>query len=181
MSSTTPTAKLRFGEFVVLMALMTSLVALSIDAMLPALPQIGADLGVQRSNDNQLVVSLLFLGLGVGQLIYGPLSDSTGRKPAIYGGFGLFMVGCLLALFASNFPMMLAGRVLQGVGVAGPRIVGIALVRDQYGGRAMAQVMSFVMSVFILVPVVAPALGQAILWPTGGPFSACFWRWPPSP
>ena len=163
MSSTTPTAKLRFGEFVVLMALMTSLVALSIDAMLPALPQIGADLGVQRSNDNQLVVSLLFLGLGVGQLIYGPLSDSTGRKPAIYGGFGLFMVGCLLALFASNFPMMLAGRVLQGVGVAGPRIVGIALVRDQYGGRAMAQVMSFVMSVFILVPVVAPALGQAIL------------------
>ena len=164
MSNVTRTiSKPRFGEFVTLMALMTSLVALSIDAMLPALPQIGAELGVQRANDNQLVVSLLLLGLGIGQMIYGPLSDSTGRKPAVYAGFGLFMVGCLLSLFATSFQMMLAGRILQGVGVAGPRIVTVALIRDQYEGRAMARVMSFVMAVFILVPVVAPALGQAIL------------------
>ncbi len=143
--------------------MMMSLAALSIDAMLPALPEIGQALGVQRVNDNQLIVSLLFLGMAVGQILYGPLSDSAGRKPAIYVGFGLFIVGCLLSLFATSFPMMLVGRVFQGVGAAGPRIVTLALVRDQYNGRAMARVMSFVMAVFILVPVIAPAIGQTIL------------------
>jgi DHA1 family bicyclomycin/chloramphenicol resistance-like MFS transporter len=151
-----------FGEFVALTAMMIALVALSIDAMLPALPEIGQDLGVQRDNHNQLIISLLFVGLAVGQMLYGPVSDSTGRKPAIYAGFGLLIIGCLLSLFATSFPMMLAGRVLQGVGVAGPRIVTVAIVRDQYKGRAMAQVMSFVMAVFILVPIIAPSFGQAI-------------------
>ena len=154
---------IRFGEFVALMAMMTSLVALSIDAMLPALPEIGQELGVQRANDNQLIISLLFLGLAVGQMIYGPLSDSTGRKPAIYAGFGLYIIGCLFSFFAMSFPVMLAGRVMQGAGVAGPRTVTVALIRDQYEGRAMARVMSFVMTVFILVPVIAPAFGQGIL------------------
>ncbi|MCB0167331.1 MAG: multidrug effflux MFS transporter [Anaerolineae bacterium] len=154
---------LRFGEFVVLMALMISLVAMSIDTMLPALATIGHDLGVQRANNNQLIISLLLLGLSIGQVIYGPLSDSIGRKPAIYGGFGLFIVGTLVSLFSTNFPMMLVGRVLQGIGAAGPRIVSMALIRDQYQGRDMAQVMSFVMAVFILVPAVAPLFGQTIL------------------
>lgn len=154
---------LGFGEFVALAAMMTSLVALSIDAMLPALPEIGQELGVLRANDNQLIISMLFLGMAVGQMVYGPLSDSTGRKPAIYGGFGLFIIGCLLCLLAPTFPVMLAGRLLQGIGAAGPRIVTVALIRDQYQGRAMARVMSFVMTVFILVPVIAPALGQGLL------------------
>jgi DHA1 family bicyclomycin/chloramphenicol resistance-like MFS transporter len=154
---------LGFGEFVALAAMMTSLVALSIDVMLPALPEIGQELGVLRANDNQLIISMLFLGMAVGQMVYGPLSDSTGRKPAIYGGFGLFILGCLLCLLAPSFPVMLAGRLLQGIGAAGPRIVTVALVRDQYQGRAMARVMSFVMTVFILVPVIAPALGQGLL------------------
>lgn len=118
---------------------------------------------MQRDNDNQLIISLLFLGMAAGQMVYGPLSDSTGRKPAIYAGFGLFIIGCLLSLSATSFPVMLAGRVTQGLGAAGPRIVTVALIRDQYEGRAMARVMSFVMTVFILVPVIAPALGQAIL------------------
>lgn len=152
-----------FGEFVGLMALMISLVALSIDSLLPALPEIGRALGVQRANDNQLIISLLFLGMAAGQMIYGPISDSSGRKPAIYAGFGLFMAGSLLSLLAPTFPLILAGRVLQGLGAAGPRIVTMALIRDQYQGRAMARVMSFVMAVFILVPVIAPLLGQAIL------------------
>ena len=145
------------------MALMTSLVALSIDAMLPALPAIGADLGVVRTNDNQWVIGLLFLGLAIGQMIYGPMSDSVGRKPAIYAGLALFMIGCFLSLFATTFSTMLIGRFLQGIGAAGPRIVVIALIRDQYQGRAMAQIMSFVMAVFILVPALAPALGQIIV------------------
>jgi len=153
----------RFGEFVTLMALMISLAALSIDAMLPALPEIGRDLAVQRDNDTQLIISLVLFGMAIGQMIYGPLSDSVGRKPAIYAGFGLFMIGCLFSIFATSFSAMLVGRVLQGMGAAGPRNVTIALVRDQYEGRAMAQVMSFVMAVFIFVPAIAPAIGQALL------------------
>jgi DHA1 family bicyclomycin/chloramphenicol resistance-like MFS transporter len=151
------------GEFVGLMATMTALVAMSIDMVLPALPAIGATLGVERANDNQLIVSLLFLGFGVGQLFYGPLSDSTGRKPAAYIGLVLYTIGSVLALAARTFPLMLAGRFLQGLGVAGPRTITLALVRDRFEGREMARVMSLIMAVFILVPVVAPALGQAIL------------------
>ncbi len=154
---------LPIGEFVALMALMISLVALSIDALLPALAEIGVDLGAGRGNDPQLVISALFLGLAVGQLVYGPLSDATGRKPAIYAGIALFIVGCLMSTVATSFPVMLAGRFLQGIGVAGPRIVTIALVRDRYEGRAMARIMSLVMAVFIMVPVLAPAIGQGIL------------------
>jgi DHA1 family bicyclomycin/chloramphenicol resistance-like MFS transporter len=151
------------GEFVARTAMMISLVALSIDAMLPALQEIGADLGVQQENDAQLVISALFLGLAVGMLIYGPISDSTGRKPPIYAGFALFVLGCLLSATATSFTVMLAGRFLQGLGAAGPRIVMIALVRDGYEGRAMARIMSLIMAVFILVPALAPAIGQGIL------------------
>lgn len=153
-----------FGEFVALLAMMMSMVALSIDAMLPALPDIGRDLGVQRDNDTQLIISFVFAGYAVGQLIYGPLSDSYGRKPAIYLGFCFFIIGCLLSLFSTDFTTMLAGRLLQGLGAAGNRTVSVALVRDQYEGRVMARVMSSAMSIFILVPVIAPALGQALLF-----------------
>ena len=154
---------LRDAEFVPLIALMISLVALSIDSMLPALPAIRADLGVRNENDTQMVLAVFLLGLAIGQTVYGPISDSTGRKPAICAGFVLFLLGCLLSVFAASFPVMLAGRLLQGIGAAAPRVVTIALVRDQYEDRAMARIMSFVMSVFILVPIVAPALGQGIL------------------
>ena len=152
-----------FSEFVALMAMMMALVALSTDAMLPALPDIGEALAVQGGNSTQLIVSFLFLGMAVGQVAYGPLSDSIGRKPTIYAGYALFICGCLLSMLASNFSIMLLGRLLQGVGAAGPRSVTLALIRDQFEGRAMARVMSFVMVVFILVPVIAPTFGQAIL------------------
>ena len=163
MSGKTGSEQLQFAEFVALTAMMMSLVAFSIDAMLPALPAIGGELGVLQENSNQLIISLLFLGMSAGQIVYGPLSDSIGRKPAIYTGFGIFITGTLLSLFATSFAMMLTGRVLQGLGAAGPRIVSIALVRDQYEGPTMARVMSFVMTVFILIPILAPALGQALL------------------
>ena len=152
------------GEFVPLIALLMALVALSIDAMLPALPDIGSDLGAAQRNDVQLIVTALFLGLGVGQLLFGPLSDFIGRKPAICAGLALFMAGCIVSILAPSFEAMLAGRVLQGIGVAAPRIVSVALVRDQYEGRRMARIMSFAMAVFILVPTLAPALGQGIMW-----------------
>ena len=155
---------LRPGEFVPLIALLMSLVALAIDAMLPALPAIGRDLEAPRPNDVQFIITSLFLGLGLGQMLFGPLSDRIGRRPAIHAGLVLFMIGCLVSIFAPTFETMIVGRVLQGIGVAGPRIVTVALVRDQYEGRQMARLMSFAMAVFILVPTVAPALGQVILW-----------------
>ena len=155
--------QLRFGEFVTLTALIISLVALSIDVMLPALQQIGGELGAPRANDAQLVITALFVGLALGQVFFGPLSDSVGRKPAIYAGLLLFIIGCLMSILATDFTVMLAGRVLQGLGAAGPRSVTVALVRDQYEGRAMARVMSLVMAVFIMVPALAPGIGQIIL------------------
>ncbi|MFN2116760.1 MAG: multidrug effflux MFS transporter [Candidatus Promineifilaceae bacterium] len=155
------------AEFVIILSLMMSLTALATDAMLPALPQIGADLQVQSANSRQLVVSSLFLGLALGQLFFGPLSDKTGRKPGIYGGLSLFVLGSLISVFSVSFPMMLAGRFLQGTGVSAPRAVGLALVRDRFEGRAMARVMSFVTTVFILVPMIAPSMGQALLLFTG--------------
>jgi DHA1 family bicyclomycin/chloramphenicol resistance-like MFS transporter len=152
-----------FFEFVVLMALIISMVALSIDTMLPALPEIASDLGVTQINDSQYVISILFAGMAVGQMIFGPMSDSVGRKHAINLGFATFIVGCLVSLFATSFTTMLIGRFLQGLGAAGPRVVSTALVRDRYEGREMARVMSFVMTIFILVPVIAPSVGQVIL------------------
>lgn len=143
--------------------MMMSLTALSIDAMLPALSQISRDLNVQNANDRQLVVSVLFIGLAAGQLFFGPISDRVGRKPAIYAGYTLFITGSVLAIFAIHYPMMLFGRLLQGVGISAPRSVTLALVRDRYEGRTMARVMSFIMTVFILVPMIAPTMGQAIL------------------
>jgi DHA1 family bicyclomycin/chloramphenicol resistance-like MFS transporter len=150
-------------RFVALVALLFSLVAMSIDSMLPALGQIASDLNAHSPNSRQHVLTAFFAGLTVGQLIYGPISDITGRKPAILFGIGLYVIGGLMCSFAGSYEIMIAGRVLQGFGAAGPRIVSAAMVRDLYEGRAMARVMSFVMAIFILVPILAPSIGQFIL------------------
>ncbi|WP_417516053.1 multidrug effflux MFS transporter [Minwuia sp.] len=151
-------------EFVIMMALLMSMMALAIDTVLPALPMMGDDLGVADPTDNQLIISVLFAGLGLGQLIYGPLSDGIGRKPAVYIGVTIFLFGCILSLVAESFTVMLIGRGLQGFGAAATRIVTVALIRDSLSGRAMARIMSFIMAVFILVPVFAPMVGQGILY-----------------
>jgi DHA1 family bicyclomycin/chloramphenicol resistance-like MFS transporter len=151
-------------EFIALVALLMSLVALSTDSMLPALGEMARDLNARNANDRQIVISMLFLGLAIGQLFYGPLSDTTGRKPALCVGLGLFILGALLAALAPNFPVLLAARAMQGLGAAGPRIVAIAIVRDQYSGNAMARIMSMSTSVLMIVPIVAPGLGQLILF-----------------
>ena len=155
--------RMSVAEFASLVALLTSLIALSIDAMLPALPQIAADLAVGNPNDTQLVIGLFLLGNAFGQLLFGPLSDTFGRKPVIVAGLSLFLVGCAVSVFAESFSILLLGRVLQGVGASGPRTVSMSMVRDLYSGRSMAQIMSISMSIFILVPMLAPALGQAIM------------------
>ena len=155
--------RMSVAEFASLVALLTSLIALSIDAMLPALPQIAADLAGGNPNDAQLVIGLFLLGNAFGQLFFGPLSDTFGRKPVIVAGLSLFLIGCAVSVFAESFSMLLLGRVLQGVGASGPRTVTMSMVRDLYSGRSMAQIMSISMSIFILVPMLAPALGQAIM------------------
>jgi MFS transporter, DHA1 family, multidrug resistance protein len=151
------------AEFIALVALTFSLIAMSIDSMLPALGDIAADLGAGDPNDRQLVLTAFFGGLTLGQFIYGPISDSTGRKPAMYAGIACFIAGGLVCALTHDFTTMILGRVLQGFGAAGPRIVAMAMVRDLYAGRAMARIMSFVMAVFILVPILAPAIGQLML------------------
>ena len=158
---------LPLAEFVILLALMTSVMALSIDAVLPALGVIGEELNVANTNDSQLVLSAMFFGFAIGQLCAGPLSDSYGRKPVIYWGYVIFIIGCIISALASDFNSMLFGRLLQGLGAASPRIVSIALVRDGYSGRQMARIMSIVMAIFIIVPAVAPAIGQGVMAVSG--------------
>jgi len=150
-------------ERIALMALLISLVALSIDAILPALGTIGRDFDVSHPNMPQLVISALLAGLCVGQVFYGPVSDSYGRRMPIQTGLALFLIGSLVALLAQTFEALLLGRFLQGLGAAGPRVVTIAMVRDEFVGPQMARIMSFVMAVFIIVPAIAPAIGQLVL------------------
>ncbi len=159
-----PTARLPFVEFIALMALITSLIALAIDMMLPALPMIGEYLSVQDPNDTQLIISSVFLGMGVGQLIFGPICDSFGRKNSLYIGMATFIVGTLICLVTTDFNTMLLGRFLQGVGASGPRISTMALIRDEYEGRGMARVMSLTMMVFLAVPMIAPLLGELVIY-----------------
>ena len=158
-----PQHTLPFKEFIALMALMMSIVALSIDAVLPALESIGDSLGVTNGNDNQLLIGSLFIGMAFGQLLFGPLSDSVGRRRSMIMGYLVFFAGSLIALIANDYDTMLFSRFLQGFGIAAPKVLSTAIVRDLYEGRAMARVMSFVMMIFILVPMLAPIFGQLIL------------------
>jgi MFS transporter, DHA1 family, multidrug resistance protein len=154
---------MRYKEFISLMALTMSMVAMSTDAILPGLPYIGDEMGIIEDNRRQLVIGALFLGLALSQVIYGPLADSLGRKPIIYVGISLFSLGCLVSIMAPSFDAMLIGRFIQGVGVAAPRVIAVAIIRDRYEGRIMAKTVSVIMTIFILVPVFAPLVGQAIL------------------
>ena len=153
-----------FFEFIFLMAMMMSLTAFSIDAMMPALPQIGAELGVLNANDNQLIISVIFLGIAIGQFFYGPISDIVGRKKPLYVGLFIFIVGTLISMYAQNMELMLWGRWIQGLGLASPRTVSMAIIRDRFEGDEMAKVISFIMIVFIIVPAIAPGVGQLILY-----------------
>lgn len=150
-------------EFVVLMASLMSIVALSIDALLPALSHIGRAVNNPSSTNNQLLITMIFLGLGAGQLVFGPLSDSFGRKPIVMVGFVVFAIASFMCTAATSLEMIVAGRILQGIGLSAPRSISISIIRDSYQGDYMARVMSFVTAIFILVPVIAPALGKFLL------------------
>lgn len=151
-------------SFVTLMAVLMSFVALSIDIMLPALSQMGIDLGVEQANDAQLILSMVFLGMAPGMIIFGPISDTFGRKRAIHFGLVIFLAGALISYFSESMNVMLFGRFLQGLGGASCRVVTIAMIRDLFSGVEMAKIMSIIMLFFILVPAFAPLIGQAILF-----------------
>ena len=158
-----PQTPLGKPEFVALMAMSFATIAFSIDAMLPSLPEIGMALTPDARNRAQLVLTSFVLGMGLGTFFTGPLSDAFGRRRVLLGGFVVYTIASLLAMLAGSLELLLAARLVQGIGAAGPRVVAMAVIRDQYSGRQMAQLMSFVMMVFTLVPAFAPSLGAVII------------------
>lgn len=157
------TKKLRQGEFIALMAMLSATIAFSIDAMLPALPEIGAELSPDDVNRAQLILTSFVLGMGLGTFVTGPLSDAFGRKPVMVGGALVYMAASIAAWASPSLEMILVTRLIMGLGAAGPRVVAMAMVRDLYGGRDMARIVSFVMMVFALVPALAPTIGHYII------------------
>lgn len=163
----TPASRLGNVEFIALMAFLFSVVALAIDTMLPALPAIAAELTPDMPNRAQLIVTSFVLGMGTGTLFTGPMADAWGRRPVIICGLIFYSLGAGMAYFEKNLGMMLFARFLMGLGAAGPRVAGMAIVRDLFAGRMMARLMSFVMIVFMLVPAVAPTVGALIITVAG--------------
>ncbi len=159
----TPAKPLSQGEFVALIAALFATIALSIDAMLPALPEIAAALSPEAPNRAQLVVTSFVFGMGLGTLFAGPLADRFGRKRVILAGALVYLLASVACYLAGTLDALLIARVVQGIGAAGPRTVSMALMRDLYKGREMARIMSFVMMVFIMVPAVAPLMGQGVI------------------
>ncbi|MEM6939247.1 MAG: multidrug effflux MFS transporter [Pseudomonadota bacterium] len=150
-------------EFVALVAMMFATIAFSVDAMLPALPEIGAALNPSDPTRASLVLTTFILGLGVGTFIAGPIADALGRKPTIVLGAIIYIVSALIAWAAWSLEVLLIARVFQGLGAAGPRIVSVAIVRDLFVGREMARIVSFIMLIFTLVPAIAPLMGAVII------------------
>lgn len=151
-------------EFIALIAALMALNSLAIDVMLPALPAMGEALRVAHENERQYVLTSYLVGFGIAQLFFGPLSDRFGRRPPLMVGLAIYIAAAALAVIAPNFLTLLILRFVQGVGAAATRVVGQSAVRDRFSGRAMGEVMSLVFMVFMVIPVIAPAIGQVLLF-----------------
>lgn len=163
----TPRHRMSNAEFISLIAMMFATIAFSIDAMLPALPEIGAQLSPHDINQAQLILTSFVLGMGIGTFFTGPLSDAFGRKPVIIVGAAIYILSAAVAWASSSLELVLIARVTMGLGAAGPRVVAMAIVRDLYSGREMARMISIAMMIFTLVPAFAPLMGQGIILFTG--------------
>ena len=151
------------AEFIALAAALMSLNALAIDIMLPGLQEMGASLGVDNENHRQYVISAYFAGMAAALLPYGPASDRFGRRAPVLFGLGIYVFAALAAAFSPSFETMLVLRFIQGVGAASTRVIAVSMVRDRFGGRQMAETMSLIFMVFMVIPVVAPSIGQVMM------------------
>lgn len=176
---TTPTTATRLPtrgtlgrrELIWFLALSMALAALGIDVMLPAFGEIRAGFGLPATSTAVTgVLTTYFLGLAVGQLLYGPLADRFGRKPTLWTGYAIYAVGALASALAPTLPALLGARFVWGIGASGPRVITQAVVRDSFDGEQMSRAMSLIYAVFVLVPVFAPSLGAAIV-------AVVSWRW----
>ncbi len=161
-SAGTPPEAISRLELIALIAMLMATVAFSVDAMLPALPDIAADVAGGDVTRVALVVAVFMAGMGLGTLVAGPLSDAHGRHPVALGGAAIYIPSALMGALANSLEILLIARFLQGIGASGPRIVAMAIVRDLFSGRQMAQTISFVMTIFTVVPVLAPTMGAVI-------------------
>ncbi|HEY8596343.1 MAG TPA: multidrug effflux MFS transporter [Devosiaceae bacterium] len=159
-------------EFIALIAALMALNALAIDVMLPALPFMGEALKVVNENDRQLVLSAYLIGFGLAQLVYGPITDRFGRRAPLFVGIAIYVATVFCALIAPNYATLLGLRFIQGLGAAGTRVIALSVVRDRFAGRKMAEVMALVFMVFMIIPIVAPSIGQVIL--LTGPWTHIF-------
>jgi MFS transporter, DHA1 family, multidrug resistance protein len=150
-------------EFIAIIALLMACNALAIDVMLPGIQQIGESLGVADPNTRQLVLSAYLIGFGVMQLAFGPISDRFGRRGPLFAGLAIYVLAAATAVFVPSFTQLLILRAIQGMGAAATRVIAVAVVRDVFGGRQMAEIMSLVFTVFMIVPIIAPNAGQLIL------------------
>ncbi|NVO22957.1 multidrug effflux MFS transporter [Donghicola sp. C2-DW-16] len=158
-----PTKPLKFPEFVGMLAMLFATLAFSIDSMLPAIPQIAQQMTPDDLNRAQFIITSFVMGMGIGTFFAGPLSDWFGRKITVAVGIAIYMVAALYAANAQDLEHLLISRFIMGLGASAPRVVSLAMVRDLYKGREMARIMSFVMTVFILVPAAAPSVGALII------------------
>lgn len=153
-----------------LVASLMALNALAIDMMLPAMATIAADLGAHDSNDQQLIVVVYVLGFGIPHLVWGPLADRYGRRPVLFVSLIGYIAAACASAASQSFEQLLVARFVHGMFAAGGRVVAVAIVRDLYAGRGMARILSLVMTVFMVVPILAPMLGKAVLL-------LAPWRW----
>ena len=151
-------------QFIALCAALMALNALAVDIMIPGLQQIGESLNVADENSRQFVVTAYLIGFGISQLFFGPISDRLGRRKPLFFGFVVYVLSAFAIMLAPSFGVLLALRFIQGVGSAATRVITVSIIRDVYGGRQMAEVMSMIMMVFMIVPVIAPGTGQVIMF-----------------
>lgn len=146
-----------------MVAALMSLNAMAIDIMLPALSNISEYYSLERANDQQLVIFAYIAGFGAPQLIFGPISDRFGRKGLLSICLIGYAIAGLACIMTNSFMTLLIARFIQGIFASGVRVIAVSIVRDLLAGRAMARIMSLVMTVFMVVPILAPTIGAGVM------------------